>query len=366
MRIVVSVVFLVTSLSATTAGAQNQCLELVRLSRMKTQTIMTRSQFASEVNAYCDERSDRNVEGGSAGLSGYFSASASRAEMSYGKFCSKAAGDRGSESDYSEYMEGVQPGAYAAYAACTAALESDGIQFEMSEAPTRDRLALAVYNRTNISNATADIQWSGSDPVTCQWAGDQADSAARTLQPNERVFLECRRSRFDSEPLLDSDAVNLFRPDGGTAPQLHIPWPKYGSTNTPVTTLQEIRRQLDAEVATLLTEVYRLKEEVNELTTRTLVQTDVIKIDESNRRPINSGRGLRYVSGAIEFNPPFRSPPEVAISVAAWNIPRNARVRAVVVEVDESGFSYRIETWGDTVVHSIEATWIAVAKTVGG
>ena len=130
-------------------------IELVRLSRMKTQTIMSQSQFASTVNAYCEERSNSSSAAVSAGVAGY-SGSASRAEASYGKFCSRDTDDRGSESDYNEYMEGVQPGAYAAFAACEAARNNDGVQFEMSYAPARDRLVLGIYNRST-TGAMADI-----------------------------------------------------------------------------------------------------------------------------------------------------------------------------------------------------------------
>ena len=254
-------VFLIALFHTTSVGAQqNQCLELVRLSRMKTQTIMSQSQFASTVNAYCEERSNSSSAAVSAGGAGY-SASASRAEASYGKFCSRDTDDRGSESDYNEYMEGVQPGAYAAFAACEAARNNDGVQFEMSKAPTRDRLVLGIFNRTNTGD-TADMQWDGSDPVTCQWAGDAGGTPRRTLQPNERAFLECRRSTFDSEPLREPDAVDVFRADGGDAAVLNIPWPKYGPDNSPVQTLEEIRQQIDTEVA-------RLQNEVNALGART-------------------------------------------------------------------------------------------------
>ena len=180
-------VFLIALFHTTSVGAQqDQCLELVRLSRMKTQRIMSQSQFASTVNAYCEERSNSSSAAVSAGGAGY-SASASRAEASYGKFCSRDTDDRGSESDYNEYMEGVQPGAYAAYAACTAARNNDGVQLEMSNAPTRDRLVLGIYNRTDTGD-TADMQWDGSDPVTCQWAGDAGGRLGGRFKPTKGRF----------------------------------------------------------------------------------------------------------------------------------------------------------------------------------
>ena len=86
MTIRILAAILIASVYATTAGAQqNQCLELVRLSRMRTQTVMSQSQFRSTLNAYCEERSNSSAEAGSAGIGSYFSAAASRTETSYGK-----------------------------------------------------------------------------------------------------------------------------------------------------------------------------------------------------------------------------------------------------------------------------------------
>ena len=99
------------SLHATSVGAQSvgqdHCLELIRLSRMKTQTVLNQSQFRNTVNAYCEEHASSRTQAGSASVFGFGSASAAQAEASYGRFCSKDVDDRGSESDYHEYMEGV-------------------------------------------------------------------------------------------------------------------------------------------------------------------------------------------------------------------------------------------------------------------
>ena len=139
--------------------------------------------------------------------------------------------------------------------------DNDGVQFEMSGAPARDRLVLGIFNQTDIG-ATADMQWSGSAPVTCQWTGEDLGAPRRTLQPDERVFLECRRSSFDSEPLQDPDAVDVFRADGGDAPVLNIPWPKYGPDNMPVPTLVEIQRAMEQELYALRAELQDTKDQL--------------------------------------------------------------------------------------------------------
>ena len=352
-------VFLIALFHTTSVGAQqDQCLELVRLSRMKTQTIMSQSQFASTVNAYCEERSNSSSAAVSAGGAGY-SASASRAEASYGKFCSRDTDDRGSESDYNEYMEGVQPGAYAAYAACTAARNNDRVQFEMSGAPTRDRLVLGIYNRTNTGD-TADMQWDGSDPVTCQWAGDAGGTPRRTLQPDERAFLECRRNSFDSEPLREPDAVDVFRADGGDAAVLNIPWPKYGPDNSPVQTLEEMKRNLELDMELLRAELERFQEEVR-------VQSGIVGLPySSGQRPlaeqIGASRLRGIVGGRVDFPVAFARVPEVHIALASVDMSNeaNVRLRVQVTSVDREGFEYDLYSWAGTHVFSATASWVAV------
>lgn len=253
-------IVLASSVYATSVGAQDQCLELIRLSRMKTETLMSQSQFRSTLNAHCEERANARSEGASVGVYGTGDASYARAEASYGKFCSKDTDDRGSESDYQEYVEGVQPGAYAAYAACTAARAEDGVQFEMSEAPARDRLVLAVYNKTS-TESTARMSWRGSAPVTCQWDGEEAGTLERIVGPLERVILECIRDSFDSPPLMEPDSVNVIRADGGRAPMLNIPWPKYDEYEDPVPSLFDIRRDLTEELEYLTQRLIALEQE---------------------------------------------------------------------------------------------------------
>ena len=74
--------------------------------------------------------------------------------------------------------------------------------------------------------------------------------------------MECRRSSFDSEPLREPDAVDVFRADGGNAAVLNIPWPKYGPDNSPVQTLEEMKRNLERDMELLRAELAELAERV--------------------------------------------------------------------------------------------------------
>ena len=300
-------------------------------------------------------------------VSGFGSASAATTTASYAKFCSKNTEDRGNESDYQEYVEGVQPGAYAAYAACTTARENDAVQYEMGQAPTRDRLVLGVWNRTEIQ-ATADLEWSGSDPVDCEWTSREVTPAGiARLQPNERATLECRRRGFDVAPIREPDSVNVIRVDGGSAPMLVIPWSKYGPDDNPVMTLEEIRRQLDTEAARLGNEVATLRDEVR-------IQTGMVGLPLSTSGyRVSAQRGDDALSGImgerVDFAVPFSRAPEVHIAISSldtFNGGGRTRVSVRVRSVDRDGFEYELYTWTtanlhgtSTILYSGAASWVA-------
>lgn len=230
----------------------DNCAELLRLSRTTSRTIMDRRVFTRTVDDFCDEARSARTSNRSLNFDlrvlgiGEGGSSEATTNSAVTKYCREASDEENRALNYQQYLDGIDSGAYGAYAACTAARERDAVQYEMGQAPTRDRLVLGIWNRTNTTGATADLEWSGSDPVTCRWTSDEVTPEERArLKPNERATLECRRSSFDADPIGEQDSVNVIRADGGTAPMLVIPWSKYGSDGNPVMTLDEIRQRLD-------------------------------------------------------------------------------------------------------------------------
>ena len=268
-----SVVLAIAMICATSVDAQvDNCAELLRLSRTTSRTVMDQKVFTRTVDNFCDEaRSARatnrslNVDLRILGI-GEGGSSEASTNSAFTKYCQKASDEENRNLNYQQYLDGIDSGAYGAYAACTAARESDAVQYEMGQKPTRDRLVLSVWNRTNTTGATADLEWSGSDPVTCRWTSDEVTPEGRArLKPNERATLECRRSRFDADPIGEQDSVNVIRADGGTAPMLVIPWSKYGSDGNPVVTLDDIRQLLEERIRDLNTEVRALEARARQL-----------------------------------------------------------------------------------------------------
>ena len=183
----------------------------------------------------------------------------------YTKYCSDQSAERRDEFNYQQYLEGIEPGAYAAYQACTTAASND-VEFQMLTSPTRDVLELVVFHETNRPNARADMSWSASDPVACQWEsfrgnGEVEAPQRRILEANERTRLKCRRDSYNTDPVREPDFVNVIRNGGNAA--INVPWLKYNEQGESYQTLDEIRQQIDTEVA-------RLRNEVNALETRML------------------------------------------------------------------------------------------------
>ena len=222
--------------------------------------------FTRTVDNFCDEARSARMANRSLNLDlrvlgiGEGSSSEASTNSAVTKYCQEASDEENRNLNYQQYLDGIDSGAYGAYAACTAARESDAVQYEMGQRPTRKRLVLSVWNRTTTTGATADLEWSGSDPVTCWWTSDEVTPEGRArLRPNERATLECRRSSFDADPIGEQDSVNVIRADGGTAPMLVIPWSKYGSDGNPVMSLDDIRQGLDERIGELNAEMRALE-----------------------------------------------------------------------------------------------------------
>lgn len=70
---------------------------------------------------------------------------------------------------------------------------------------------------------------------------------------------------------------------------------------------------------------------------------------------------VRANSHLIVFARPYDTPPCVIIWLASFDIPSNNhwRIRTYASEITATGFRIHIDTWGDTVLNSGGATWVA-------
>ena len=227
---------------------------------------MDQRQFTRTVDNFCEEtRSARsqnralNLDLRVLGLGAGGNSSAST-NSTFTKYCREEHDQDYDARNYQLYLDGIDPGAYTAYAACTAAA-STGVKFQLLP-PTRDALHLVVSFPTNDRYTEAHMSWSAIGPVTCQWESlDEGDEGVvergrrRVLAANGRTRLTCERGSYNSEPIREPDYVSVIR-DGGDA-VVNVPWLKYNEQGIPYETLDDIRRQLDTEIAGLKDEVER-------------------------------------------------------------------------------------------------------------
>ena len=244
--------------AATVQAQVDHCAELLRLSRTSSRTVVDRSQFIRNVENFCDEarsarRDERalNLDLTVLGI-GEGGGSEASVNATYAKYCRDTSNERRDELNYQQYLDGIDPAAYGAYAACTSA-SRDGVQFQLLPLTQRE-FHLIVSYPSNVGNAEALMSWAAIGPIACQWESFRGDGAveaeqARTLRANERTRLKCRRDRFDTEPVREPDYVNVIR-DGGVA-TINIPWPKYGSDGNPIPTLAEIADELRRDVQSI-------------------------------------------------------------------------------------------------------------------
>lgn len=78
---------------------------------------------------------------------------------------------------------------------------------------------------------------------------------------------------------------------------------------------------------------------------------------------LNKNEGDRTMSIEVAYDVPFDKKPSVILSVTALEADTNVRVRYNVTAsaVSRDGFVIRIKTWGDTKLHQIGGSWIAVS-----
>ena len=125
--------------------------------------------------------------------------------------------------------------------------------------------------------------------------GAQADAPT-----DQRVFLECRRSSFNSAPLQDHDAVDVFR-SNGDAPVLNIPWPKYGPDEMPVPTLVDMRRAMEQELRAMEQELDALRTVVRQTAVRSIFGDWVSIAIDSTRMADTDGMVVAFSEGDGEF-----------------------------------------------------------------
>ncbi|XP_045197597.2 uncharacterized protein LOC123552197 [Mercenaria mercenaria] len=117
----------------------------------------------------------------------------------------------------------------------------------------------------------------------------------------------------------------------------------------------------------------RLKRTGNRLTHRMSTFLREIELKISSKPGCQSGtlgdKGFPTpptfpIRRTVRFDPPFSTPPAIVFGLHSLDVHHgfNLRITAEVVHLSESSFSFKIRTWGDTVVYISRVSWMACPK----
>ena len=77
-----------------------------------------------------------------------------------------------------------------------------------------------------------------------------------------------------------------------------------------------------------------------------------------------TGSGPRKVSRAVEFSEAFSTQPMVHVSLSMWDMDNDSNARADIraENVTETGFDLVFQTWSDTRIVRVSASWLAIGE----
>ena len=77
-----------------------------------------------------------------------------------------------------------------------------------------------------------------------------------------------------------------------------------------------------------------------------------------------TGSGPRKVSRAVEFSEAFSTQPMVHVSRSMWDMGNDSNARGDIraENVTETGFDLVFQTWSDTRIARVSASWLAIGE----
>lgn len=79
---------------------------------------------------------------------------------------------------------------------------------------------------------------------------------------------------------------------------------------------------------------------------------------------LHKGYGKRTFKVNVKFKEAFEVPPEVCISLTAFDLQEgdNARLEVAVSKIEFNQFTLEYKTWGSTKLHRATVNWLAHGK----
>ena len=256
LRIVVSVVLGGGAAGAQEAAAQDDCAEVIRMSRHTASVVQTQDHFEEHATNFCDayrssqsSSRSRTYQASYKLLAGSMSGSRTSESQVASKYCSANKRESRRQDAYKQYLNTVSPGAFSAYATCKQ-FSSTGTQIALSAVHEREMFV----NLTNsLDTGEARINYRGTQGIDCLWdaSDDNEQSQEWVLEPRSAAVVKCNRTSPTQK-----DSVIVYTSTSPKTP-LTFPWSAYNEEGHPVDSLRDLQQQL----ATLGRDVTNLSDE---------------------------------------------------------------------------------------------------------
>ncbi len=95
--------------------------------------------------------------------------------------------------------------------------------------------------------------------------------------------------------------------------------------------------------------------------------TSILFSDFEDNGPMWAGNGPREKRKRINFSTPFKSIPNVMVTMDMFDMDQKTNQRADVsaMAIDHNGFDAVFKTWGDTKIARVRVAWMAIGEVKG-
>lgn len=195
---------LLLNLLALTSGAYGACTDVIALSRLEAVSVRDRSDFERIAKEFCAEYRKDKAKAGSSSLAVTYGkgtldwgGSQARAEAIFSRTCDASNAEKLNQDAYSNYVETVAPGAYAAYEQCVAAEQSTGLRYSVN-AVTAQEISIGAYFQPLVAGSRSQtVRYDASGGVKCSWNGSYGVKTA--IAPQTTDVLRCSRATTASK-----------------------------------------------------------------------------------------------------------------------------------------------------------------------
>lgn len=356
---------LISLLAVASPCWSEECTSVIALSLLQNKIISSKSEVESSAYWFCSEysRNQGSSNSSSFGASYHFlaatfaSGSASVDDVA-SKYCSAQNNYAASVNAYNSYIETIAPGAYQAYEQCIAAKKT--MLFDINEGSVLPKQFAMSVAFTQPGPASATLQASPSDGVTCAWNGLAAGAGNLpkvSIHSPSSATLLCHRQDASNKAF-----VTIAHTNGSES--ITIPWKAYTPEGVAVDLVDSLKRN----VSTAEDQIKNIKAKVQGFD----VQAGILELNAVNTRSIKDqsqclngpGAARGDINGHFTFSRPFTVPPVVSVGLTQLDAANNAnlRIALAVSGITKQGFNYTFNTWCNTAIFSAVANWMAVAK----